>query len=98
MNFVLPAPLSITHCHGGGGGGGGDQHVYIPVLPPSLLMFCCAPMPFVVGILRSSVPELNKLSGGMDEVTIVDIDRNKFLSGTLNLCSADCNGWLTDGA
>jgi hypothetical protein len=38
-------------------------------------------MPFVVGILRSSVAELNKLSDAMEEVAIVDIDRNKFLSG-----------------
>ncbi|ELR17283.1 DENN (AEX3) domain containing protein [Acanthamoeba castellanii str. Neff] len=58
------------------------QHVYIPVLPSSLLTFCCAPMPFVVGILRSSVAELNKLSDAMEEVAIVDIDRNKFLSDT----------------
>jgi hypothetical protein len=34
-----------------------------------------------VGILRSSVAELNKLSDAMEEVAIVDIDRNKFLSG-----------------
>jgi hypothetical protein len=59
-----------------------EQHVYIPVLPSSLLTFCCAPMPFVVGILRSSVAELNKLSEAMEEVAIVDIDRNKFLSGS----------------
>jgi DENN domain-containing protein 2 len=34
------------------------QHIFVPVLPPSLLNFCCAPMPFVVGILRSSLPEV----------------------------------------
>ena len=31
------------------------QQVFIPVLPNSMLDYCCAPMPFVVGILRSSL-------------------------------------------
>ena len=31
------------------------QHIYIPILPPSLLDFCCSPIPFLVGILRSSL-------------------------------------------
>ncbi|MGH0173433.1 UNVERIFIED_CONTAM: hypothetical protein FKN15_065778 [Acipenser sinensis] len=26
------------------------QHIYIPVLPPQLLDYCCAPMPYVVGV------------------------------------------------
>nr|XP_023485333.1 DENN domain-containing protein 2D-like isoform X4 [Equus caballus] len=26
------------------------QHVYIPVLPPHLLDYCCAPMPYLIGI------------------------------------------------
>ncbi len=34
------------------------------------------------GILRSSVNEMNKLSDAMEEVAIVDLDRNKFLSDT----------------
>eukprot|EP01129_Flabellula_baltica_P002764 TRINITY_DN1260_c0_g1_i2.p1 TRINITY_DN1260_c0_g1~~TRINITY_DN1260_c0_g1_i2.p1 ORF type:complete len:266 (-),score=39.85 TRINITY_DN1260_c0_g1_i2:346-1143(-) len=28
------------------------QHVYIPILPPSMLDFACAPMPFVLGVLN----------------------------------------------
>ncbi|KAL6045117.1 Suppression of tumorigenicity 5 [Balamuthia mandrillaris] len=56
------------------------QHIFIPVLPQSLLTFCCAPMPFVVGVLRSCQPELEKLSGAMDEVIYVDLDNNKFIS------------------
>lgn len=54
------------------------QHIFIPVLPTSLLSFCCAPMPFVVGILRTSLDEVLQLP--MDEVLIVDIDNNCFLS------------------
>eukprot|EP01090_Pellita_catalonica_P009999 TRINITY_DN2124_c0_g1_i2.p1 TRINITY_DN2124_c0_g1~~TRINITY_DN2124_c0_g1_i2.p1 ORF type:complete len:828 (+),score=103.40 TRINITY_DN2124_c0_g1_i2:32-2515(+) len=64
------------------------QHIYIPVLPVSLLTFCCAPMPFVVGILRSSLAELERMSDAMEEVIMVDIDRNKFVSpfeGDVNL-------------
>jgi len=57
------------------------QHVFIPVLPESLLSFCCAPMPFIVGVLRSSMGELKKLSGAIEEdVIVVDIDNNKFIS------------------
>uniref|UniRef100_A0A4W5RZ47 UDENN domain-containing protein n=1 Tax=Hucho hucho TaxID=62062 RepID=A0A4W5RZ47_9TELE len=26
------------------------QHIYIPVLPPHLLDYCCAPMPYLVGV------------------------------------------------
>ncbi len=37
------------------------QHVFIPVLPQSLLDYCCAPMPFFVGVLADSVPAIKKL-------------------------------------
>lgn len=57
------------------------QHIFIPVLPSSLLSFCCAPMPFLVGVLRSSMRDLVKMSDSMEsEVVIFDIDNNKFLS------------------
>ncbi|KAL6468652.1 hypothetical protein MHYP_G00221760 [Metynnis hypsauchen] len=26
------------------------QHIYIPVLPPHLLDYCCAPMPYLIGV------------------------------------------------
>lgn len=35
------------------------QHVYIPILPRSLMAYCCAPMPFFVGVLKSNLAELN---------------------------------------
>jgi hypothetical protein len=54
------------------------QHVFIPVLPPSLLSFCCAPMPFVVGVLRSCHESLEKVAAGIEnDVILVDIDNNK---------------------
>eukprot|EP01087_Luapelamoeba_hula_P014200 TRINITY_DN4124_c0_g2_i2.p1 TRINITY_DN4124_c0_g2~~TRINITY_DN4124_c0_g2_i2.p1 ORF type:complete len:578 (-),score=82.63 TRINITY_DN4124_c0_g2_i2:510-2243(-) len=54
------------------------QHIFIPVLPQSLLSFCCAPMPFVVGILRSALPELENMrrTGAVEDVVYVDIDNN----------------------
>jgi hypothetical protein len=51
------------------------QHVFIPVLPPSMLTFCCAPVPFVVGILDTYVEELNDMP--MEEFIMVDLDNNR---------------------
>ncbi|XP_029791265.1 DENN domain-containing protein 1B isoform X4 [Suricata suricatta] len=31
------------------------QHIYIPVLPPHLLDYCCAPMPYLIGIHASLI-------------------------------------------
>lgn len=53
------------------------KHIYIPVLPKSLLSFVCAPMPFVVGILKSELDEV--LRQPMDEVLIIDVDNNYFI-------------------
>uniref|UniRef100_A0AC11DCB0 DENN domain containing 1B n=1 Tax=Ovis aries TaxID=9940 RepID=A0AC11DCB0_SHEEP len=36
------------------------QHIYIPVLPPHLLDYCCAPMPYLIGI-HSSLLEVSAL-------------------------------------
>lgn len=49
----------------------------LKVLPTSLLTMCCAPMPFVVGILSSSLAEVLRLP--LDEVLILDIDHNKMI-------------------
>ncbi|KAL6042658.1 Suppression of tumorigenicity 5 [Balamuthia mandrillaris] len=56
------------------------QHVFIPVLPRSMLTYCCAPMPFVVGVLRSAVPELRAMSDSMEDVVLIDIDNNKYIA------------------
>src|SRR3990167_4999140 len=53
------------------------KQIYIPVLPKSLLSYVCAPMPFVVGILRTELEEA--LSFPMEEALIIDIDKNEFI-------------------
>jgi len=55
------------------------QHIFIPVLPSSLLTFICAPMPFVVGILKSSMEEVSMMRkrGDVDEIILVDIEENR---------------------
>ncbi|EGD83156.1 hypothetical protein PTSG_03787 [Salpingoeca rosetta] len=45
--------------------------VYIPILPTSLLEFCAAPTPYLIGIDRSSYPLVSQL----DDVIICDLDR-----------------------
>ncbi len=37
------------------------QNIFIPNLPPHLLHYCCAPMPFIVGIHQSSLIELESM-------------------------------------
>jgi hypothetical protein len=51
------------------------QHIYIPVLPPSMISYCCAPMPFVIGVLSSQIPEVNSMP--IDEVLMVDLDKDE---------------------
>jgi len=51
------------------------QHIFIPVLPPSMLNYCCAPMPFVIGVLKTNMDEVNQLP--MDDVVLVDLDDRK---------------------
>jgi DENN domain-containing protein 2 len=55
------------------------QYVLVPVLPTSLLNFCCAPVPFVVGINSADQPELHSLKSAMEEVILFDLDRDQFL-------------------
>ena len=48
------------------------QHIFIPVLPNSLLAYCSAPMPFLVGAMKWSLKEI--LSMPLEEVVILDCD------------------------
>lgn len=50
------------------------QHIFIPVLPPHLLDYCCAPMPYLIGI-HSSLAERVK-SRALEDVVILNIDTN----------------------
>ncbi|XP_058998336.1 DENN domain-containing protein 1A isoform X4 [Mustela lutreola] len=44
------------------------QHVYIPVLPPHLLDYCCAPMPYLIGI-HLSLMEISSLKNRLKKVS-----------------------------
>lgn len=48
------------------------QHIFIPVLPKKLLDYCCAPMPFVVGVQAAVYPQVTKLP--IEEVFFVNLD------------------------
>lgn len=50
------------------------QHVFIPVLPLGMIQFVCAPVPFVVGLLTSHLPELQAQAELMDEVLLIDVE------------------------
>lgn len=50
------------------------QHIYIPVLPPHLLDYCCAPMPYLIGI-HSSLLERVK-SKSLEDVVMLNVDTN----------------------
>ncbi|XP_060710943.1 DENN domain-containing protein 1B-like isoform X2 [Hemiscyllium ocellatum] len=50
------------------------QHIYIPVLPPHLLDYCCAPMPYVIGIHSSLMEKVR--SRALEDVVILNIDSN----------------------
>lgn len=51
------------------------QHTFIPVLPEALLDFACMPMPFLVGVVASSLPALLALP--LEDVVLVDLDSGK---------------------
>ncbi|KAK2815852.1 hypothetical protein Q5P01_026319 [Channa striata] len=50
------------------------QHIFIPVLPPHLLDYCCAPMPYLIGV-HTSLSERVR-SRGLEEVVILNVDSN----------------------
>lgn len=45
------------------------QHTYIPVLPSAMLDIVCTPTPFIVGLLSSSLTQLNELP--LEEVRLM---------------------------
>ncbi|XP_041815412.1 DENN domain-containing protein 1A isoform X2 [Chelmon rostratus] len=50
------------------------QHVYIPVLPQHLLDYCCAPMPYLIGVHSSLLEKVRGLA--LDDVVILNVDTN----------------------
>jgi DENN (AEX-3) domain/uDENN domain len=65
------------------------QHICIPVLPGSLLHYCCAPMPFIVGIPAASLPALQTLP--LEAVVFVDLDDDTVVSGGTDEGNADAS-------
>ena len=37
--------MILNHCF--------RQHIFCPIMPPSLMDYCCAPMPFLMGVHES---------------------------------------------
>ncbi|XP_008048014.2 DENN domain-containing protein 1B [Carlito syrichta] len=50
------------------------QHIYIPVLPPHLLDYCCAPMPYLIGIHSSLIEKVKNKS--LEDVVMLNVDTN----------------------
>nr|XP_020474356.1 DENN domain-containing protein 1A [Monopterus albus] len=50
------------------------QHVYIPVLPQHLLDYCCAPMPYLIGVHSSLMEKVRGMA--LDDVVILNVDTN----------------------
>ncbi|KAM5309314.1 DENN domain-containing protein 1C [Glossophaga mutica] len=50
------------------------EHVLIPTLPPHLLDYCCAPMPYLIGV-HSSLTE-RVLEKGLEDVVMMNVDSN----------------------
>ncbi|XP_051978185.1 DENN domain-containing protein 1B-like isoform X2 [Xyrauchen texanus] len=59
------------------------QHIFIPVLPPHLLDYCCAPMPYLVGVHLSLLERVKTRS--LEDVVILNVDTNTLESPTDDL-------------
>ena len=49
------------------------QHIFIPVLPPSILAYCAAPIPFILGVHSSSYAAA--MRHPVEEVLIINLDK-----------------------
>ncbi|XP_078114771.1 DENN domain-containing protein 1B isoform X2 [Sander vitreus] len=54
------------------------QHIFIPVLPSHLLDYCCAPMPYFVGVHLSLLERVRSRS--LEDVVILNVDTNSLES------------------
>ncbi|XP_054569031.1 DENN domain-containing protein 1B isoform X2 [Eptesicus fuscus] len=54
------------------------QHIYIPVLPPHLLDYCCAPMPYLIGVHSSLLERVRSKS--LEDVVMLNVDTNTWES------------------
>ena len=56
------------------------QHIQIPVLPRSMLDYCTAPIPFLIGVLPQNIPEI--LKKPLEQVFIFNLDDKKLILPT----------------
>ena len=52
------------------------QHIFLPVLPEGFLDYLTAPMPFLIGLHSSLVPEMKKLP--CDDIFMLNLDDGEF--------------------
>ncbi|KAI7795803.1 DENN domain-containing protein 1A isoform X2 [Triplophysa rosa] len=50
------------------------QHVYIPVLPQHLIDYCCAPMPYLIGVHSSLMEKVRGMA--IDDAVLLNVDTN----------------------
>ncbi|XP_039734446.1 DENN domain-containing protein 1C isoform X1 [Pteropus medius] len=50
------------------------EHVLIPTLPPHLLDYCCAPMPYLIGVHSSLAERVREK--GLEDVVMMNVDSN----------------------
>ncbi|XP_036382504.1 DENN domain-containing protein 1A isoform X1 [Megalops cyprinoides] len=50
------------------------QHVYIPVLPQHLIDYCCAPMPYLIGVHSSLMEKVKGMA--LEDVVMLNVDTN----------------------
>ncbi|XP_051827706.1 DENN domain-containing protein 1C isoform X1 [Antechinus flavipes] len=50
------------------------EHILIPTLPPHLLDYCCAPMPYLIGVHTSLIERVR--DKGLEDVVILNVDTN----------------------
>ena len=51
------------------------QHIYIPILPPSMLNYLAAPMPYLMGVTANHAPNIEHIQG-LGEVLVIYLDQN----------------------
>ncbi|CAK8691182.1 unnamed protein product [Clavelina lepadiformis] len=56
------------------------QHIYIPVMPPHLLDYCLAPMPYLIGVHSSLIEKVRGMISMDDDVIVADIDKEEIES------------------
>jgi len=47
------------------------QHIFIPIIPQSLINYCCAPMPFVIGVHSSMMKQVQSMP--LEKVSRIDV-------------------------